>query len=79
MVLGIKEYVKNLDDEKLKFLQIRLGQGFSGDFINVLLVLQENEIVDHWLKSVDSYEQFFERIDLMEHELSLETNRRNLE
>lgn len=72
----VKEYVRRLGDEDLRFLSLRLGQRLGGDVGEVLEILQRSADVDRWLSTAPSANDFFDMVDLMDSQVQGEVRKR---
>jgi len=72
----VREYAAALTDEELKFLLMRLDQGFGGDTAEALATMQRHEGMDNWLRAAKNYEEFFTCLDIVAQQLEYETKRR---
>ena len=72
----VREYVAALTDEELKWLLMRIEQGFAGDSAEVLMMVQRNEAMDGWFKSARGHAEFFSLLDVLHYQLDFESRRR---
>jgi hypothetical protein len=59
----VKEYVRGLNEEELKFLYARYAQRLGGDIAEATEYLQKNPEIDRWLAGAGSSGDFFARLD----------------
>ena len=72
----LKEYVRKLSEDDLKFISIRLTQRLGSDVGEVVELLQKNSEVDKWLSTSNNAEEFFDMVDLVEQQIQSEIKRR---
>lgn len=72
----VREFVKKLNEDDLKFLHTRLTQNFKNDLVDVFEFLGENEEIDNWLKSVSSSHSFHDMLDYLSDQVEIEFKRK---
>jgi len=72
----IKEYVRKLTDDDLRFLHMRLSQRIGSDLAEAIDLLQRNAEVDHWLSLSKSATDFYDMIDAVDVAVQNEVKRR---
>jgi len=73
---NLKEYLKKLNDDDLKYLGARLSQRLGGDMAEAVDLMQKNQEVDHWLRSAGDSDEFFDMMDLVDDLVQQETRKR---
>ena len=73
----LKEYVKKLSDDGLKFINLRLSQRVGGDVAEAVEFLQQHPEMDRWLASAGSASDFFDMVDLVDATVQQEVRRRS--
>ncbi len=59
----LKEYISNLSDDDIKFLESRLNQRLSGDIPEVLNFLEKNSKVDFILSKTKTANELYDLVD----------------
>lgn len=72
----VKEYVRKLNDEDLRFLHMRLFQRIGSDVGEAVELLQRNSDVDHWLGTSKNASDFFDMVDVVDTVVQNEAKRR---
>jgi hypothetical protein len=72
----LKEYVKTLSDENLKFIHTRYASLCQGDRAEILSIFSKNEEVDRWLRGADSAGDLFDMLDYLRDFVEREYKRR---
>jgi len=72
----VKEYARKLNDDDLRFLQMRLSQRIGADLAEALETLQRNAEVDHWLSMAKSANELYDMVDAVDAALQNEIKRR---
>ena len=62
---SLREYVRRLSDEDLRFLYDRFSANLSGDRPQILDLLATNKEADRWLSTAADSTDFFERLDVI--------------
>jgi hypothetical protein len=61
----LAEYAKNLSDEDLAWLRMRVTQNLFGDRADVIAYLSRNREIDRWLSLATTADELFDSIDLI--------------
>ena len=72
----IKEYVRKLTDDDLRFLNVRLSQRIGSDVAEAIELLEHNAEVDHWLCLSKNANDFYDMIDAVDAVVQSEAKRR---
>ena len=72
----LREYVAELSDDDLKFLEGRLNQRLSGDIAEVLNFLEKNSKVDFVLSKGKSADDLYDAVDLIQEIVGVEVQNR---
>lgn len=72
----VREYVRRLTNEDLKFLNGRLKQRLSTDLTEVLEQLSRAGEIDRWLSAANGADELYEMIDVIHSYLEKESTRR---
>lgn len=72
----LREYVRRLNDEDLKYIGMRLGNRLGGDMGEAIEVIQRHSEVDRWLSTANSADDFFTMIDQVDNYVQLEVKKR---
>lgn len=72
----IKEFCRTLSDEQLRFLNMRFFQNYPGDRAEVLDFLSKNKVVDKYLSTAASCDDFFDYYDHIGELVKQEVDRR---
>ena len=72
----IKEYARKINDEDLRFLNMRLSQRVGADVSEAIELLQHNAEVDQWLCLSKSANELYDIIDTIDIILQGESKRR---
>jgi hypothetical protein len=59
----VKEYVRSLSDDDLRFVGSRLQQNLCGDLCEVLNFLSRTKELDRYLAGAEDYSEFFRSIE----------------
>ncbi len=73
---ALKEYVRRLNDDDLKYIGIRLANRLGGDLGEAAEVVQRNPEMDRWLSAANSADDFFTMIDQVDLSVQLEAKKR---
>ena len=73
----LKDYVRHLSEEDLRFVSGRLNQCLCGDTAEVLEFLSRNTELDKWLKTALNSSDFFLLLDQLEFAVNNEHDKRN--
>lgn len=73
----VREYVRRLTDDDLRYLHMRLTQRVAEDVGEAVEFLQQNADVDHWLGLSKSATELFEMIDVIDAAVGTEAKRRS--
>ena len=73
----LKEYVRGLSDEDLRFLNSRFQQLLCGDRAEIADILFKDKDVDRWLASATSAEDWFDMLDVVGQNVVREAKRRH--
>jgi hypothetical protein len=72
----LREYVRRLNDDDLKFLGARLTHRLGGDLGESLELIQRNQDIDKWLSSASSADDFFNMLDQVDSYIQQEMKKR---
>lgn len=72
----LKEYVRKLIDDDLKYLFFRCNQLLCGDRAEISEFLSQNRDLDRWLQSAASASELFDMLDLVSDAAKKEHSRR---
>ncbi len=72
----VKEYSRKLNDDDLRFLQMRFDQRVGQDLGEALEFIQRNSDMDHWLSLSKSASDLFDMIDVVDVAIQNEAKRR---
>lgn len=72
----IKDYVRRLNDDDLRFLAFRLCQRLGGDIGEAIEYLQKNQDIDRYFAAANSADAFFDLLDNLDNQLQIETKKR---
>ncbi len=72
----LREYFSNLSEDILNCLDIQLQGNTSDDTSEAVNFLSKNEKINQWLHSAESYEQFYEMLDILKEYSKMELNKR---
>ncbi len=72
----IKEYVRNLMDEDVRFLFSRYSQMLFGDRAEIVEFLSQKRDIDRWLQSASSSFELFNMVDQVGENIQKEYARR---
>jgi hypothetical protein len=61
----LREYVRKISDDDLRFLNMRFSQTLAGDRAEVAEVLAKDKDVDKWLSSATCAVEWFDMLDQM--------------
>lgn len=61
----LKEYVRKLSDEDLRYLSIRFTHSLSGDKAELAEFLSRERSVDNWLSAASSCTEWFDMLDMV--------------
>jgi hypothetical protein len=73
---AVREYVRRLSEDDLRFLNSRLGQQLFGDRAEASGFLSQNREIDRWLSSAVTATEFFDGLDLVAEYVEKECARR---
>jgi hypothetical protein len=73
----VREFVRGLSDEELRFLQTRLSQRLNGDLGEAATMMQGFPSLDKWLVEAASHHEFFARMDHIEAMVQGEVKKRS--
>ncbi len=74
---GLRDYVRGLNDDDLRFLGIRLSQRLRGDVAEAMEFVQNHPDADHVLKAANDVDEFFETVDQLDYFVQQESRKRN--
>lgn len=74
---GIKDYIRKMSDEDLRYLQFRLGHRIGGDLAEAIDFLQKNHEVDRLFASASSAFELFDLVDGIDYLLQQEARKRS--
>jgi len=72
----LKEYVRRLNDDDLKYIGMRLANRLGGDLGEAVEVVQRQPEMDRWLSSATSADDFFNMVDQVDSYVQLEVKKR---
>lgn len=72
----VKEYVRKVSDDDLRFLHMRLTQRIGGDVAEAIEFLQRYQELDHWLCLAKTANDFFDMVDVLDAGMQSEMKRR---
>jgi hypothetical protein len=72
----VREYVRRLSDEDLKFINGRLNQRLSNDLSEVLNYLSRANEMDRWLASAKGASELYDMVDMVHSFVEKEGGRR---
>jgi hypothetical protein len=72
----VREYVRRLSDEDLKFLNGRLKQRLSNDLTDVLENLARANEIDRWLGNARGSDDLYDMVDVIQGFVEKECTRR---
>jgi len=72
----LKEYVRGLSDEDLRFLNTRFQHMLCGDRAEIAEILSKDKDVDRWLASATLAEEWFDMLEIMGQSVVREAKRR---
>jgi hypothetical protein len=72
----IREFVRRISDEDLRFLNSRFRQNLEGDRASIANLLSQDKEMDRWLASALSANEWFGMLDLIGPQVSKEWKRR---
>jgi hypothetical protein len=72
----LKEYCAKLSDDNVRFLQGRLNQRLAGDLPEAVEFLSSFRELDKWLLSASDYNEFYDMIDIVQHIVQKEHEKR---
>ena len=72
----LREYAKRLNDEDLKFLNMRLTHRLGGDVGEAIEFMQRNQEVDRWLSTAGNATDFFDMLDQIDASVQQEVKKR---
>jgi hypothetical protein len=73
---ALREYIKKLNDDDLKFIGTRLSQRIGSDVGDAVEVIQRNSDMDRWLSSAVNADDFFEMVDQLDNCVQQEVRKR---
>lgn len=73
----LKEYVKLLNDEDLKFLHVRLTYQVGGDLGEVVEFIQKNKEVDRWMASASTSNEIYDMLEQLSYFVNQESKKRS--
>jgi len=62
---SVREYVRRLSEDDLRFVNSRLGQQLFGDRAEACMFLAQNREIDRWLSSANTANEFYDGLDLI--------------
>lgn len=72
----LREYVKKLSDDELKFIHQRLTQRIDADVAEAVDFIQHSPEMDKWLLGADGADDFFDMIDQVDEYVEQEVKKR---
>lgn len=72
----VRDYVRRLNDDDIKFLSSRLSNRLGGDLGEAFDLIQCNQDMDRWLSSADNADDFFDMVDIIDNQIQQEVKRR---
>lgn len=75
---AVREYVKKLSDDDIRFLNVRLNQRMGGDLGEAVECIQDSSDMDYWLSMADNATEFFDMVDLINQVINNELKKRFL-
>lgn len=72
----LKEFVRKLSDEDLRYLSVRSTQSLSGDKAELAEFLAKERSIDNWLSSASSCVEWFDMVDMVGDFVKKENSRR---
>lgn len=72
----IRDYVRNLSEEDLRFLSLRLSQRLGGDMGEAIEKIQSNVEINRILEVASGANNFFDLIDMTEDAIQQEYRKR---
>ncbi len=73
----VREYVRRMSDEDLKFVNSRLNQRLSSDLAEVLQYFSRANEMDRWLASAKEATELYDMIDMIQSFVEKESSRRH--
>lgn len=74
----LKEYVRRLNDDDLRFLSLRLGQRLGGDVGDAVEFLQRHPDIDRWFDNATTAADFYDMVDLVDNSVQMEARKRQI-
>lgn len=72
----LREYAKRLNDDDLKYLNMRLTHRLGGDVGEAIEFMQRNQEIDRWLSSAGNATDFFDMLDSIDSSVQQEVKKR---
>lgn len=72
----LKEFVRKLTDEDLKYLSVRFTQMLSGDRAEIVEFCSRNKDIDRFLSAASTSHEFFNLLDMVGDYVKKETSYR---
>lgn len=72
----LRDYVKKLGDEDLKWINIRLSQRVGSDVAEVLQFVEKHPDMDRWLSLASTASDFFDMVDQVDQCVQQEVKKR---
>ena len=72
----LREYVRRLNDDDLKYLSTRMTYRVGSDLGEAVELIQKNQELDRWLAGAASCTAFFDMIDQLDGYIQQETKKR---
>lgn len=76
--VDLREYVKKLNDEDIKYINTRLDRRIGSDVAELVDFLQKNQEVDKWLSGACNADAFFDMIDQVSSHAQQEAKKRKI-
>lgn len=73
----VKEFVKKMSDDDLKFVNSRLTQRLGGDIAEAIELIQNDKNIDAWFSTANNGNDFFDMVEVVHSVVQMEVKKRH--